>query len=294
MPCLNPKFIPHPDPTDSPTMLVPCGQCLGCQKERSKQWAMRIMHEAKEWHSKNQSCFITLTYNDEHIPITKYFQTLDKLAIPTFIRSLRKNHPDTTIRYYSCGEYGTKEQRPHYHICLFNYSFPDKKILPITYNIKAQQSLDNGENKILYSSDELSKYWTKGQHSIAELNIKTASYVAQYCMKIVNARYDTIEEQTREPQFSLMSRKPGIGNAYYQKYHEQWYSYDYITVGNAKQKPDRYYDKLYKDTHPEQFEIIKALRKERSQKDLTKIYDFRRNRAKQHYLTLKKTRKTRK
>ena len=40
-------------------MEVACGQCLGCRLDRSRMWAIRIVHEAS-LHDDN--CFLTLTY----------------------------------------------------------------------------------------------------------------------------------------------------------------------------------------------------------------------------------------
>src|SRR4051794_29862641 len=59
---------------------LPCGQCIGCRLERSRQWAIRCSHEAK-LHEEN--CFITLTYAPEHLPpggtlVVKDFQDFMK------------------------------------------------------------------------------------------------------------------------------------------------------------------------------------------------------------------------
>ena len=43
-------------------MKLPCGRCIGCRLDRSKQWAIRLMHEAQQ-HNKNS--FITLTLNEQ-------------------------------------------------------------------------------------------------------------------------------------------------------------------------------------------------------------------------------------
>ena len=49
----------------SAPLTIPCGRCIGCRLERSRQWAMRCVHEA-EMHDEN--VFVTLTYDDDHLP----------------------------------------------------------------------------------------------------------------------------------------------------------------------------------------------------------------------------------
>ena len=102
---------------------LPCGQCIGCRIDRTKQWAIRCIHESK-LHNKN--CFITLTFNDEHLDSAG---SLQKRDFQLFMKRLRKRFPNDNIRYYHCGEYGEQLNRPHHHACLFNFDFPDKKLL---------------------------------------------------------------------------------------------------------------------------------------------------------------------
>ena len=98
---------------------VPCGQCIGCRLERSRQWAVRCIHEA-QLHKDN--CFITLTYNDEHLPSPPSLSVRD---FQLFMKRLRKRF-GKGIRFFHCGEYGEKYGRPHYHACLFGFDFPDR------------------------------------------------------------------------------------------------------------------------------------------------------------------------
>ena len=115
---------------------VPCGRCIGCRLERSRQWAIRCLHESK---SHEDNCFITLTYDDEHLPRDR---SLDVKVFQDFIKRMRKKVGK--FRYFHCGEYGEKEFRPHFHACIFGYDFPDKKFLKRT---------KTGSN--LYRSDSL-------------------------------------------------------------------------------------------------------------------------------------------
>lgn len=98
---------------------IPCGHCIGCRIDRSRDWAIRCSHEA-QLHE--QSAFITLTYDDDHLPadFSVHVKTWQ-----LFMYRLRDSLPQK-IRFFACGEYGDTTQRPHYHALIFNHSFPDK------------------------------------------------------------------------------------------------------------------------------------------------------------------------
>ena len=100
---------------------VPCGQCIGCRLERSRQWAVRCVHEASLYKN---NCFVTLTYSDDKLPSdgSLHFDHFQK-----FMKRLRRFYDDSRIRFFHCGEYGEQYSRPHYHCCLFNFDFVDKK-----------------------------------------------------------------------------------------------------------------------------------------------------------------------
>ena len=103
---------------------VPCGQCIGCRLQKSLDWAVRCVHE-KSLHE--ESSFVTLTYDDEHLPKNGSLVYRD---FQLFMKRLRKEFAPTNIRFYMCGEYGETFSRPHYHACLFNCFFPDRKRIP--------------------------------------------------------------------------------------------------------------------------------------------------------------------
>lgn len=149
----------------TPHLQVPCGRCVGCRLERSRQWAIRCVHEAS-LHEKN--CFITLTYNDENLPAD---QSLHYEPFQLFMKRLRKKY-GSGIRFYMCGEYGEKLARPHFHACLFGHDFDDKKVWKKT---------DAGS--VLYRSAELEKLWPFGYSSVGDVSFESAAYVARYIMK---------------------------------------------------------------------------------------------------------------
>ena len=232
-------------------MTIPCGQCTGCRSEYSRQWALRNMHEASL--TPNNNCFITLTYNEENIPQNN---SLDKKAFPKFIRSLRKRNKETKIRYYACGEYGDNFGRPHYHAILFNY-FPDD-----TVHLK----------KDLYTSKSISDAWrNKGHASVGMVTFQSAAYVSNYVQKKINGKQklehytNTETGEWREPEFSLMSRKPGIGKKWFDKYYKDIYQTgkDGLHMNGKFMKPPKYYDTKYKEDFPELLEILKQNRIEK-------------------------------
>lgn len=227
---------------------LPCGQCIGCRLERSRQWAMRCLHEAS-LHDDN--CFITLTYDDAHLPVRP---SLDYSVFQRFMKRLRKDRPST--RFYMCGEYGSINWRPHYHACLFNCDFADKELFT------TRDGID------LFISDTLSGLWPYGFASVGAVTFESAAYVARYCIKKINgdlaqfhyARSDAAGRYLLVPEFCHMSLKPGIGSGWLSKWHDDVFPHDYVVVNGHKSKPPRYYDRLLGRSDPEVLEQIKCTR----------------------------------
>ena len=216
-------------------LVVPCGQCIGCRLERSRQWAVRCVHEA-QLHEHNS--YITLTYNDKHLPSGN---TLVKKHFQDFMKRLRKGNGHR-IRYFHCGEYGDRSDRPHYHALLFGHDFSDK--VPWKKN-------DRGE--LLYTSEDLEEKWGKGFCSIGAVTFDSAAYVARYIMKKVTGdgaeeHYEHICKTTgeitqRQPEYVTMSRRPGIAAEWFEAFADDVYPSDFITVRGVKMRPPKYYDR---------------------------------------------------
>lgn len=237
---------------------VPCGQCIGCRLERSRQWAIRCVHEASMY---KDNCFITLTYNEENLPengslVLKDFQK--------FMKRLRKRH-GKNIRFFHCGEYGDRLGRPHYHCCLFNFDFKDRKYFKIV----------NG-NKY-YVSEELEKLWKKGFSMIGEVNFETAAYVARYVMKKVTGKkkiyhYAEIDKETGEiknqkkEEYVTMSRRPGIGYYWYEKFKRDIYDRDFVIIRGKKMRAPKFYDGKFEIDDEVEFYLLKGKRKLDSRK----------------------------
>jgi hypothetical protein len=242
---------------DDPLQIA-CGQCVGCRLERSRQWAVRCMHEA-QMHEQN--CFITLTFNTEELEKRDNPLSIDKRDFQLFMKRLRKKY-GKGARYFYCGEYGEKNSRPHYHACLFNFDFSDKRLFKMSNGIP------------LYISDELQKLWPFGFATIGDVTFESAAYVARYVMKKVTGdaaaeaylRYDseTGECFSVEPEFCYMSRRPGIGKTWFEKYKSDVYPNDYVVLRGKKVRPPKYYDKLLEQDDSYALDDIKMARVEKA------------------------------
>jgi hypothetical protein len=215
-------------------------------------WAVRIVHEASLWPVNS---FVTLTYAPDQLPQDG---SLDKSHFQKFMKRLRKRFPDKKIRYFHCGEYGEQLQRPHYHAILFNVCFDDA----VLYKI------NNGQK--LYTSPTLESIWGKGYAITGDVTFQSAAYVARYCLKKVNGEqgkyaYDRADEfgtytHTVEPEYATMSRRPGIGKAWFEQFKDDVFPDDFVVLDGKKYKVPRYYDQLLGSEREEALEEIKKQR----------------------------------
>lgn len=219
---------------------VPCGDCIGCRLEYSRQWGIRCHHEA-QLH--NQNCFVTLTYNDDNLPSDL---SVNKEEIQKFVRRLRKRVGE--LRYYACGEYGNNLGRPHYHLCIFGFDFEDKEIWKkATYQETSFGAYvpKKGTND-LYRSALLEKVWQKGFSTVGSLTFESACYAARYCCKKINGPREEKWYKGKQPEFALMSRRPGIAQEWIKKYMYDVYPKDSFTLNGKHMRSLRYYDKVFK------------------------------------------------
>ena len=236
---------------------VPCGRCIGCRLEYSRQWATRCMLESEQY-KENQ--FITLTYDNEHIPITNgvtddgeigYVGTLNPDDLQKFMKRLRikykRKFNHDNIRFYACGEYGEEHQRPHYHAIIFNLPIPDKK----------EWYINQKSHEKVYTSEILTKIWGKGIVGIGNVTWESAAYVARYIMKKQKGQnaIEYYKKRGIHPEFVRMSRKPGIAAKYYEDHKFEIYETDEIFIKRKnkveKVKPSKYYDDKFEIEFPE-------------------------------------------
>lgn len=211
---------------DNQKVWVPCGKCVFCLQSKRNQWSVRLEEELKVSTS---ALFVTLTYNERMVPVgSDGLLSLDKRDVQLFMKRLRRNNKEKTLRYYLVGEYGENTNRPHYHALIFNLT-PDERV----------------------AYDLITKAWKKGLKSIGEVHIgkvtpASIGYVTKYMIQKEQ------EFKGREPPFSLMSRRPGLGTNYIEKYgefHKANITRNYHTseTGIKRPLPRFYKDKLYKD-----------------------------------------------
>ena len=232
---------------------IPCRNCIGCKVDRSKEWAVRCMHEAS-LHRDNQ--FITLTYDNENLPPDEGLRHSD---FQKFLKRYRRRiqyREGKKITYYMCGEYGENFGRPHYHALIFGHRFNDTVSL--------------GKPNY-WRSPTLERLWPHGYSMIGNVTFNSAAYVARYIMKKqtgnkAEEHYKKVDPETGEifdvqPEYNRMSTRPAIGKKWFEQYASDYENESRIAhvEGKAHQMP-KYYLKQLKAADPDQYEIIMAER----------------------------------
>lgn len=160
-----------------------CGKCLPCTKVKRRVWTHRIMLES---YAHKENSFLTLTYDDDHLPKGGSLVPRD---YQLFFKRFRKIIYPRSLRYFLVGEYGEKSFRPHYHAALFGISCSDVDIVQRAWtDPKTGSSI--------------------GHVLLGDLNISSARYIAGYVTKKVDAPSLPVGLY---PQFTRMSNQPGIG-----------------------------------------------------------------------------------
>lgn len=224
-------------PRDLGTLELPCGRCVGCRLARASSWALRCQHEAQLY---SMNAFVTLTYDDAHLP---QYGSLCYADVQRFLKRLRRStrgieagpNGRFPVRFFCAGEYGETSYRPHYHLLLFNYWFRDSERF--------------GEDT--FRSSALERLWPLGQSIIGSVTPASVAYVARYSLKKVYGRaagefYSWVDKRTGEvcecvPEFCVPSRRPGIGAWWYEKYRSDVLPRDYVVSEGRKHKVPRYY-----------------------------------------------------
>lgn len=245
MPCYRPWRLPGGD-----GQVLPCGQCRGCRARSAREWSMRCMHEAS-LHEEN--CFVTLTYDDAHLPKDGSLDAPDPRreycgAFGNFMKRLRKEISPRKVRYYHVGEYGEVNGRPHYHALLFGWSPSDKKLFTVRKGFS------------VFTSDLLRATWGDGLHEVGSVTQQSASYVARYLKKRITGSWAKAKYGKRAPEYGTMSRNPGIGAGWIDKYRCEVYPVDSVVVRGTFQKPPRYYDDRVGEVAPELLDGVKLCR----------------------------------
>lgn len=247
---------------------LPCGQCIACRINHSREWGVRCCLEAKKY---KYNMYVTMTYADEFLPLNgKGISTLDYADFKSYMDNLRnycaRHYNHRGIRYYGCGEYGSVEntKRPHFHAILFNV--PKQLIDDCVFMF-----MKNGV--AYYNSTIMDSCWSRGKGKnkknlgfvviSTEVNFKNACYVARYCTKKLTGRQSEMYKQMDIlPESSRISNRPGIARGYYDEKAQEIYKNDEIFVDSVgRVRPPKYFDTLYNFEDPEYFELIKEKRK---------------------------------
>lgn len=191
-------------------MKIPCGKCIGCKFDYTKQWSDRMIMELAD--NDGKGIFLTLTYNNAHVPFSvdedglPVSFSLKKRDFQLFMKRLRKRFADKSIRFFACGEYGGRTLRPHYHAIIFGLSlsdFPDLSVHGM-----------NELNQLYFISPLLTEIWSNGFTLLSDVSYKTCAYVARYNVK--KAYGDNVKpHELADDTFVLMSRRPGIASRFY-------------------------------------------------------------------------------
>ncbi|UPW41953.1 replication initiator protein [Dipodfec virus RodF1_59] len=237
---------------------LPCQKCIGCRLDYSRQWANRCILEL-QYHK--SSYFVTLTYDDEHLPrtysadpqtgeIISPVATLVKSDFQKFMKRLRFN-TGQKVRFMAAGEYGSNTCRPHYHAIIFGLQLDD--LVEYKHSRLGYQ---------YYNSETITKCWSDssgqpiGFAVVGAVTWDTCAYVARYVMKKAMGPTPlfSCEGANLAPEFSLMSRRPGLARQYYDDHPELW-EYDKINIstpsGGRSFYPPRYYERLFDIDNPD-------------------------------------------
>jgi len=201
-----------------------------------------MMHEAS-LHEEN--AFVTLTYSDENLPEGG---SLDRRAVPLFLKRLRKRIAPRRLRYFQVGEYGEKLGRPHYHALLFGYDFPDK------VRISARKEYPE------WTSETLETTWGAGRCLVGSVNFESAAYAARYVTKKVTGDLAAAHYRGVEPEYATMSRQPGLGRGWFEQFGNEVYPNDRVISRGHPGKPPRYYDSLLEEAAPFEAWMVKRER----------------------------------
>lgn len=234
---------------------VSCQQCIGCRLERSRQWAVRSVHEA-QFHEENY--FLTLTFSDDCLPANR---SLDTKTLQNFWKKIRKACPLMRFKYYAAGEYGEKYSRPHYHASTFGLELPD-----------LQPSFKSETGFQMYNSRRLDAAWDMGNVYVAPLSFETAAYTARYiCKKILGKNADAHYQSLGIiPERAWISK--GLGKEWHHAYLSETYRDNYIVARGVPSVPPRTYNRWLKADDPDLHDKY-CLSTQKSHADQIKLID---------------------
>lgn len=237
--------------------IIPCGQCIECRLTRKSEWTDRIVAEASRY-TVGSVWMLTLTYRPGEEPggmfltldpdvidrdaIVEVAGVLDKRPLSDWIKRFRERvrmRFGVTIRFFACGEYGSRGLRAHYHVIVFGLPVPVEELV-----VYRRSSVG-----CVYRWPWLEDCWTFGFSTVVAFCPDVAGYVAGYVAKKITGRArDAYEERCSgrfrplPQEFVLMSRRPGIGADYLDTVIDSVRSTGRVSVNGHTRYPGRYYD----------------------------------------------------
>lgn len=261
-----PKFLGKFDGNEA--LKMPCGKCEACRLEQARQKAVRCVHELKTHDG--VGAFLTLTYAPEFLPEGGSY---DESDIVGFVKRLRERICTSVgckgerfnwntyrmsrtcrgfcpkIKTFGCAEYGRKGLRPHFHLLVFGFDFPDREYW--------RGSSQHGSGSVAFRSKLLEETWGKGHCELGTLTFASASYTARYTQKKSKR---LLPEHLKPEKSVCVPRRRGLGKEFFEKFKDDIYAIDSVVVSGKRQGVPRYYDKLLQNSDPEKYEKIKLAR----------------------------------
>lgn len=219
MKCISPVYVSRAK------TFVPCGKCAFCIKKTIDAWCLRLGHEME---ISSSAFFLTLTYDNEHLPPG---EELSKRDLQLFIKRLRKVNPG--IRYFAIGEYGSEKGRPHYHAVIFNL---------VNLDLITSSWCDHDGNPI--------------GHVVGDRAVMgRIRYMVEY-MALPQ------KDNGKQKAFRIMSRRPGIGFSYVKKwagFHRARSDSVVYQFSTPNAMPRYYKDKIYTNPHQKAMVVFNAM-----------------------------------
>lgn len=241
---------------------MPCGKCTSCRLISAQQTAIRCVHESQQHQ---QSCFITLTYSDENLKSAKlqyrdfqlfikrlrskiYHDTIKDIPGEITTEVKKEIREKTAISVFVTGEYGDRNQRPHWHALIFGWHPKDAKY---------HRSTDRGDR--IYTSKQLDDLWGHNDsiqrpNEIGEITIESASYCARYATKKLYSSKTTGDDLK---PLSRRSAKHAIGKKWIEKHWQHTFAHGYVTYKKGdkilKAGIPRYYEKWLQKNKPDEW-----------------------------------------
>lgn len=219
------------------------------------------------------SKFITLTYADENLPISRNgYRSLCRRDLQLFFKRLRKAHSKgakrKSIKYFAVGEYGGKIGRPHYHVLLFN---ADISLVEGAWcNYRTANTGIESVARRLQSDGSISKQVSRGQKfkmghiDYGDKRGVSGASIGYCCKYMLKPKDPSTFAPDEDSQREFMICSKGLGIDYLNTKMVSWHRSDikgrmYINLGGGKKAtmPRYYKEKIY--TKNQRTHIHKAI-----------------------------------